>query len=336
MKTQISWCDVVWNIGRGCSRVSEGCRNCYAERMALRLAGPGKPYHGLVTRKLHVLLDGTQYVDARWTGKVTFDVDRLLLPLRWREPCRVFVNSMSDLFHDGFTFEQIAAVFGVMAACPRHQFLILTKRPARMRAFFRWVRRIEGDVETATCVLSAMAALGPEVKRPLTDKQCDEFGHQTLGRAWPLSNVWLGVSVESPDHLDRIDDLLETPAAIRFVSAEPLLEPLVPELEKYMPGRTTGIDRLIVGCESGPRLRECQTPWIRDIRDMCAGHGVPLFLKQARRDDDAVVTEQRVEPAVHGYRGDLDDDDPNAPKNKPRGVVERPFLNGKQHLAFPA
>lgn len=241
--TGIQWTDATWNPIRGCSRVSEGCRNCYAEVVAARFSGPGQPYEGLARR--------TSNGGARWTGKIMFVEKHLDDPLRWRKPSRIFVNSMSDLFHEDVTDEQLDRIFAVMDAARRHTFQVLTKRPARMLAY------------------------------------------SELRRA-PASNVWLGVSVENQQAADeRIPLLLETPAAVRFLSCEPLLGPidLVPFLFDEVDGTTMpdyssprasnrGLSWVIVGGESGPNARPCDTQWIRDIVDQCQAAGAAPFVKQ--------------------------------------------------------
>jgi protein gp37 len=229
--SRIEWTERTWNPTRGCSRVSPGCDNCYAMHQARRFDHPGKisgngvapqrqgkpgPYHGL-TRI------GKRGVD--WSGVVRLEPELLGRPLRWQKPARIFVNSMSDLFHEALSNEQIAAVFGVMAACPQHTFQVLTKRAERMKQWFEWYRGAHrSGASTYAAVLEALELvpvcngwhLGSDrVKRAIEDTP------------WPLPNVWLGVSTEDQQRADeRIPHLLATPAAVRFVSAEPLLAPI--------------------------------------------------------------------------------------------------------------
>lgn len=261
----IQWTDATWGPTLGCTKVSPGCESCYAIRSAHRLAGNPNPkigplYQGL-TRKYN---DGS----LNWTGKVTLAEDRLNLPLRWKEPRRIFVDSQSDLFHEAVPDAFIAAVFQTMADTPRHTYQILTKRPERMRAF-----------------LDAKEGLGCVA----------EF----TGYPYPLLNVWLGVSAENQATADeRIPLLLETPAAVRFISAEPLLGPL--NLTRLRsPGVTwldclTGrehigpsvamdgphLDWVITGGESGPNHRTFDPQWACDIRDQCVAAGVAFLHKQ--------------------------------------------------------
>jgi len=262
-QTNIEWTDRTWNPIRGCSRVSAGCVNCYAERQAVRQQGPGRAYEGLVR---------STPAGPRWTGAVRVAAEVLEDPIHWRTPRRIFVNSMSDLFHEGLTFEQIADVFRVMAypECDRHTFQILTKRPQRMLDFFTWARE------------------------------------QPHVAPWPdpdvvLRNVWLGVSVEDQARADeRIPLLLQTPAAVRFLSVEPLLGQVDLTRVRSPHGGTenvlrtavsqaardagiqklNGIDWVIVGGESGPGARPCDVGWIGSIVEQCAHTGVACFVKQ--------------------------------------------------------
>lgn len=283
-KSKIEWTDATWNPVRGCSRVSAGCTRCYAERIAGRFSGPGMWAEGLA--------ENTP-VGPRWTGRVVLAEDKLDQPLRWRTPRRVFVNSMSDLFHEGLSNEDIATVFGVMAACPQHTFQVLTKRPERMRDWFRWMADFameQRDLASApslrqTTMKAAFSAMGEtdEAKRRMDPAWA---GDGDLG-PWPLPNVWLGVSAEDQASYDvRMPHLLQTPAAIRFISAEPLLGPIdmrmggnsIPEYAPHRPWPK--LDWLIVGGESGPGARPMHPDWARSLRDQCAAAGVAYFFKQ--------------------------------------------------------
>jgi protein gp37 len=221
-RTKIEWSDATWNPVRGCSRVSEGCRFCYAEAVAARFSGPGMPYEGLARMSSR---------GPRWTGAVRTVPERLVDPLRWRRPRRVFVNSMSDLFHEALSDAQIDEVFAVMALASSHQFQVLTKRPARMRAYL-------SALDVAERVARAAMLIRPR-RREDDDRVLDEISTNVLWGArlgggfeargfhrWPLPQVWVGVSVENQATADeRIPLLLETPAAVRFLSVEPLLGP---------------------------------------------------------------------------------------------------------------
>jgi len=305
----IEWTDKVWNPVAGCARVSDGCRNCYAEVMAAR--------HVLMSRAQGRESPYLPVVDAekrRWNRKFITLPERLADPLGWRKPARVFVNSMSDLFGEGVPFEFIAAVFGVMAATPRHTYQVLTKRPARMLEFLGWLNKIPfdkvaaglvGDHRPWLCVRQAGQAAGQ------IHVQAESLGD------WPLPNVWLGVSVEDQAAAnERIPLLLRATAAIRFLSCEPLLGPvdLSPDTcdlcggndvapaddgapwcvecdhEMGAPGwlDPEGIDWVIVGGESGPGARTCKVSWVRDIVRQCSEAGVPVFVKQLGARPDFV------------------------------------------------
>ena len=216
-KSSIEWTEATWNVVTGCTRVSAGCTNCYAERLAATRLAHHPAYEGLAEMTP---------AGPRWTGVVRFNVERLDLPLRWRRPRMIFVNSQSDLFHEGLTNEQIAAIFGVMAACPQHTFQVLTKRPERARAWFAWMREFaleQRDIAAApserqTAMKAAFTAMGEtDAARRMLDPAWWVNGDYG---PWPLPNVWLGVSVEDQATADqRIPLLLECPAAVRWVSA---------------------------------------------------------------------------------------------------------------------
>lgn len=314
-KSSIEWTDSTWNPVRGCSRVSDGCRQCYAEKQALRFSGKGQPFEGLVTLKTKEtvlrrdfangnveLKKVTKSLGARWTGVVKLIENQLSVPLRWKKGRRIFVNSMSDLFHESLTFEEIDRVFAVMAACPQHQFQILTKRPKRMAEYLN-------DPSTDDRVAMAGERLAAE----------QGWCHAHEDEYWPLPNVWLGVSVENQKEAERrIPYLLDVPAAVRFLSCEPLLGPIDfgmdPDATTNPRGllaciscrghgfhtRSTfpdvsGNEQLsncpecrdgivlhwvIAGAESGPGARPMNEDWVRSLRDQCTAAGIPFFYKQ--------------------------------------------------------
>ena len=208
--SKIEWTGSTWNPVTGCTKVSPGCANCYAERMAKRLQAMGQ---------------------ANYSGgfEVAMHPHALDMPLSWRKPKTIFVNSMSDLFHEKVSDAFIIDIFTVMKKAHWHTFQVLTKRSARL------------------------VKLGSKVD-------------------WP-ENIWMGVSVENADCAYRIDDLRQTPSAVRFLSMEPLLAP-VPDMN------LEGIDWVIVGGESGPRSRPIAKTWVRDIRKQCRSADVPFFFKQ--------------------------------------------------------
>ena len=272
--SKIEWTTRTWNPMVGCSKVSAGCQNCYAIKDAHRLAGNPNPkisgvYAGLTERRG----DRTE-----WTGKVNFLPQRLELPIKTRKPTTWFVNSMSDLFHESVTDDQLDQIFAVMALTPQHTYQVLTKRPARM---LDYLSAAEKRVFKSAC---GLADDKPELK---------SIPHQ-----WPLPNVWLGVTVENQKAADRIPLLLQTPSAVRFLSCEPLLENVdltrcgdsdysidsLTGAEPYGNSTRKGIvprlDWVIVGGESGHGARPCHLPWIQDIVDQCAAAKVPCFTKQ--------------------------------------------------------
>lgn len=263
--SKIEWTDATWNPVTGCTKVSPGCAHSYAERITERFHGPGS------------------------FEKVVCHPDRLGIPLHWRHPRRVFVNSMSDLFHEDIPIEFIARVFNVMACatvdCGKrhkheeecwtgdpHIFQVLTKRPQRMR--------------------EVLKALPEFCSENLSGDSAINLSFE-VGNGWPLPNVWLGVSCENQHFADeRIPLLLATPAVVRFVSCEPLLGPIdltarrcfLSLSDPKRNGVLTGSDRflnwVIVGGESGPGARPMHPEWARSLRDQCIASGVPFFFKQ--------------------------------------------------------
>ncbi|HAI13110.1 MAG TPA: hypothetical protein DCM28_15490 [Phycisphaerales bacterium] len=228
--SSIEWTESTWNPVIGCTKVSPGCKNCYAERMANRLAGMAqgsinKGYNpGRTANYLHVINN-----QGRWNNSVYLDESAVLQPLSWKSPRIVFVNSMSDLFHEDVPLDFIQRVFAAMNQCPQHTFQILTKRPER----------------TA------------------------EYAHDLK---W-TNNIWMGTSIENALVTDRIKELRKVPAAVRFLSVEPLLGP-IPRLSLQH------IHWVIVGGESGPGSRPMEKQWVTQIRDRCIAQAVPFFFKQ--------------------------------------------------------
>jgi protein gp37 len=250
-KTGIQWTDATWNPVSGCSKVSPGCKNCYAERDWARLSkNPKSPYFG------------------RAFTDVKCHPERLDQPLRWRAPRKIFVNSMSDLFHEDVPFEFIDRVFAVMCLARHHTFQVLTKRPERMREYLSEPARLDCIFDTEEWLNeTGLLAATSEAATPGTWRaQSLESSDGTwLGAP---DNVWLGISAENQHTLDaRIQELLVTPAAVRFVSLEPLLEPI--DLGPIHVHGDTQIQWVIVGGESGPEARLCDINWI-----------FPVFVKQ--------------------------------------------------------
>lgn len=328
--SSIEWTDATWNPVRGCSRVSEGCRNCYAERQAARFSGQG--LDGSTPPAEHFTDGGAKYLAAnpfwgfaertkagpRWTGKVELVPHMLDWPLRKRKPLRIFVNSMSDLFHEKLSDVEIAAVFGVMAAAPQHTFQVLTKRPERMKDWFTWLESKRGPL---TVQLVAQGGVWPDSTAYSAESvwctYCAQEKHgvklqESPWAAWPLPNVWLGTSVEDQATADeRIPHLLATPAAKRFVSYEPALGPVdfgqygwlsgcdaccngdrcpgPPECTRFNrrscpvckgSARGNNLDWIIVGGESGPGARPFDVTWARSTIQQCKAAGVAVFVKQ--------------------------------------------------------
>ncbi len=257
-KSSIEWCSASWNPIAGCSKVSSGCKNCYAIKDAHRLAG--NPNERISTKYANT----TTPNGKNWTGVVNLDEGALTQPMRWTRPRLIFVNSMSDLFHDSVTDLWIDKVFAVMAMCPQHTFQVLTKRPARMRLYLE-----RDDVGFMIRHLIAMAQIEGVGKLINANRI-------TL----PLRNVWLGVSVENQEAAnERVDLLCRTLAARRFLSCEPMLGAIdIPELNYANMRRR--IDWVIAGGESGGLARPSHPDWFRHLRDQCQAAGVSFFFKQ--------------------------------------------------------
>jgi protein gp37 len=314
--TKIEWTDATVNAVNGCSVVSPGCTNCYA----MRLAG---------TRLKHTESRTGLTIDTKagpvWNGTTRLSEKALMQPLRWKRPRRIFWNAHGDLFHDSVPDEWVDQCFAVMALTPQHIHQVLTKRPERMRAYLSdpaVVRRICAVAGKLRYELAPDAerfhrafhrALQPSASLTAWTVEggiaSDMFRRQEPDRdwpswvTWPLPNIWLGTSVEDQVRADeRIPHLLATPAAVRFLSCEPLLgaidlnavpwdvagypmegalpTPGEPDDFRYWHHRVQGIAWVIVGGESGPAARPMHPDWARSLRDQCAAAGVPFFFKQ--------------------------------------------------------
>jgi protein gp37 len=301
-KSKIAWTDASWTIVTGCSRVSEACRNCYAEELSLRYGWTKQPWTA-----------------GNAAENVKCHEDRLNWPLKWSEGKRIFVTSMGDLFHDEVPEAFILRVFGVMAATPRHTYQVLTKRPERMAALLsKWTA-----LEVSDAGRSTLAFLKHREAEYEAARRC----------AWPLPNVWCGTTVEDQRNADeRIPHLLRVPAAARFLSVEPMLGPVrlwAPEIGewpteepkypianaeewddwKYWTARDRGIHWVIVGGESGRHARPMAMDWARALRDQCAAAGVAFFFKQdsARLPGQRpyLVEEDGRRLAYHQFPGEL-------------------------------
>jgi len=270
-KSRIEWTEEVWNPMRGCSRVSPGCEHCYAEITANRFSGPGQPYDGLV----RIVNDHPQ-----WTGRIELgDKEQVERPLHWKRPRRVFVNSMSDLFHPAVPEWFIDKVLEVIAACPQHTFQVLTKRPELLQ------QKLYGYADNAPA--------------------------RELGGGDYLPNLWLGVSVENQEYANRrIPDLLKAWPGVKWVSYEPALGPvdfsrwMVPlhwhwdskfktpedalaagayaerKPQALVSAAARFLDWIVMGGESQAGARPMHPAWVRSVRDQCKAAGVPFFFKQ--------------------------------------------------------
>jgi len=318
--SNIEWTDATWNPVVGCSRVSAGCDHCYAVGMTRRLEGMSKAagfgltghraenYRGLTIELPQAAVDRGCGVNGRhFNGEVRCVEEALEVPLRWKKPKRIFVNSMSDLFHPKVPFEFIDQVFAVMALSPQHTFQVLTKRPERMAEYLS---------QTPRETMSRPRRVGAQMGEFAADWPVSRVARceRTAGCPhWPLRNVWLGTSCEDQAAADeRIPYLLSCPAAVRFLSCEPLLGPIdlcralcnlkqfafavsdahadgflsIGEAEaaigrhRLERGQRPMIDWVIVGGESGPGARHCDVESIRSIVLQCGAAGVPCFVKQ--------------------------------------------------------
>lgn len=326
-KTGIEWTDATWNPVTGCTKVSQGCKHCYAERVFPRVYSGAQIDTGLERNNDYL---GPVMRPRKFTD-VQCHQDRLDQPLRWRRARRIFVNSMSDLFHEDVPDQFITDVFGIMALAHWHTFQVLTKRPNRMLEYL-----CKGD-HGIIAQFSAIQRVGGISIKPvfaaLDVKRRDE-----IDWAWPLRNVWLGVSVENQETADeRIPLLLHTPAAVRFLSCEPLLGRV--DLTKIDLGwcstntlikaeDMTAIDWVIAGGESGPHARPMHPAWVRSLRDQCHSAGVPFLFKQWGE-----------------WLGDLQDGNPNDPKGQELNASGGPLrvgkkaagrlLDGREHSEYP-
>ncbi|MGO9134868.1 MAG: DUF5131 family protein [Methylovirgula sp.] len=248
MDIDIAWAQEIWDPLVGCTRKSAACKHCYAEALTIENGGPGGWGHGFTD-------------ENGWSGKVDLRGDRLTLPLGWPEGRRVFVNALSDLFHEALDPAVIDKVFAVMALAPQHIYVVLTKRPKTAQPYI-------ADPATPARIVKMMDALAPGTPHEI---------------AWPLPNVWLGVTAENQKEADRrIPLLLETPAALRFVAAEPLLEQLdlKPGTWLKAPGAGPRIDWVVAGGETGKKGALCDPVWVRDLRNQCVAAATPFYWTQ--------------------------------------------------------
>lgn len=307
-KSKIEWLDggATWNVAYGCSKVSAGCKNCYAHRM---ISTRFPHLTGCETR-LDIYGEELEIESTiGWDGRAHFKPERLDIPFHWRKPRRVFVCSMSDLFHESLTNEQVAAVFGVMAACPQHTFIVLTKRLDRALEWFEWISSSDGlrndKDEALECAYYLLRQAEPDGDGPIHCK----YGPNPDAN-WPLENVIICASVEDQPSADyRVPRLLQIPAVKRWVSVEPMLGPVrLNEINfkedwlmnafacqecGYTPrdvaiqmdhrlckGSGPGLHLVICGAETGPGKRPFKDEWALDLRDQCRVAGTPFFFKK--------------------------------------------------------
>ena len=349
-QTRIEWADATLNYANGCSVVSPGCTNCYAMKQAHRF--PVR--QGLTTKTKGGMV---------WTGEVRLNEAAMLQALKWKRGRKIFWNAHGDLFHENVPDAAIDRLFAVCALTPQHTHMILTKRSARMLDYFSPTTSFangDGSFSRGGIVADAARQVGA------TLRQCRDVKLS----GWPLPNVWLGVSVEDQTRADeRIPDLLATPAAVRFLSCEPLLGPL--DLRKWVqavhhhPANRDrysgamqaiikaardhlggGIDWVITGGESGPKARPMHPDWARFLRDQCAAAGVPFFFKQwgewMPHPSGELVTIRQF----HNQIGYIDRDTGDRKQNTNRHTDETMrrigkkragrLLDGVEHSEFPA
>jgi protein gp37 len=304
MPSKIEWTDETWNPVVGCSKISAGCENCYAQKMACRLAHMGNRAYQDVVR----VSDQGIPLPGRWNGKTAFVETALYKPLHWKKPRRIFVCSMGDLFHESVPFKWVHQIWDIMKACPQHTFMILTKRPEKMKR----------DIELV-------------------------YMKERMGWAkgfW--QHVWLGVTAENQETADeRIPVLLQIPAAVRFVSVEPMLwrVDLTPWLPRFLDFSYTTdparLDWIICGGESGPGARPLHPDWARSLRDQCQDAEVPFFFKQwgnfCRPDQMPADTYQKID-AAHNLAGHGDYDKPWHVGKKAAGRL----LDSQEWNEFPS
>ena len=310
-KTSIAWVrnpdgtpGFTWNPVKGCTPISPGCAHCYASRLASTRLAHLPEYKGLAH-------------DGKWTGEVRFFPERLAEPLRHRKPAGIFLNDMGDTYHESVTFEQIAAMYGVMAACPQHTFYVLTKRAKQRREWFGWLdtmaERCRSVFPYENHEWLRMHVLRAKVVRDAAARKMPSYTEMVAG-GWPLPNVIEMSTVCTQAETDRdIPELLQTPAARRGLSIEPMLEEIDIAHSGALgcncegeqcsggcawykacgkEGLSHRTDLVIIGGESGPHARPFQVDWARSIRDQCKAAGVAYFLKQlgancqTRNDDN--------------------------------------------------
>lgn len=278
-KSKIAWTDETLNVVIGCEKVSAGCANCYAIPTTHR--GMAEQHRG-VTKKIRSGVD--------WNGEINLVPSRLFIPCRQQRARRIFVNSLSDLWHKNVDPDFVAALYGVALSTPRHTYQILTKRPERMREWYRHMGSFRDDTHfegwPGAVVEAFSQALAIDSQLYREGKGQEEFHSKWCGGAqktftWPPPNVHLGITVEDQAAAEeRIPILLDTPATVRWLSVEPMLEQI--DLRPWLGSRE--LHWVVVGGESGNGARPCKAEWIQDVVDQCRDVGVPVFVKQLGAD----------------------------------------------------
>lgn len=347
--TKIEWTGATWNPITGCSVVSPGCTNCYA----MRLAGTRLRHHP----SRRGLTKDTK-AGPVWTGEVRLNEDWLDQPLRWKKSRMIFVCAHGDLFHEDVPDEWIDRVFAVMALAPQHTFQVLTKRADRMRAYLT-DPRADRRIHELVCDLTTLGLANVVLIAPGIDECAAPAGRRVYLGEWPLSNAWLGVSAEDQARADqRIPLLLDTPAAVRWVSLEPLLGPV--DLTWVQPGRAAGgeialdvlqryvaravtgsaghwdqrpselpnLDWVVLGGESGRGARPMHPDWARAVRNQCDAAGVAFFFKQwgewlPPAQDGAIIDGEQILNASDEFE-------------RLGKALAGALLDGREHREFPA
>jgi protein gp37 len=264
----IAWTEQTWNPIRGCTRISKGCTRCYAEVVAARFSDEGLAYEGLARRTS---------AGPRWTGKLVVVDEHMADPIRWQRPRMIFVNSMSDLFHESLPIEAIARVYAVMLLAPHHTFQVLTKRARRMRevlsdsSFYGRVLEAANEFRDRWPKLTGIGISDPTL--------------------FPPKHVWNGVSVEDQDAADeRLPELVRVPSAVRWISVEPQLGAV-----RLSPAMLPALQWVVIGGESGHDAREFKVEWARSLMAQCRDAGVRVFMKQTGSNPTATYYDE-------GYR----------------------------------
>lgn len=267
-ESNISWTSSTWNCLYGCARVSPGCTNCYAETHCHRFSGPGQIHEGLTVL-------GKK--GPRWTGKIQIAYHRLFEPMKWTRSRMIFCNSLSDVWHKDVPKQYIQAMFGVMAACDHHIFQVLTKRADLMEAWYASGAADIFDCTEAASYWLDLCVQEGHISEGVAKKYLVRLSRAAMKAPFPLKNVWVGVSTENQETFDeRVPHLSRVPAAVRWISAEPLLGPL--DITSWYD--STHLDWIVVGGESGPRARGMEYSWAERVVQDAQAIRIPVHMKQ--------------------------------------------------------